>query len=514
MQRATLLKAGLAIAVACYVGGCITIFRHVEVDEITTPTSDLTVATPLKAHLHDGRVVVFEGGAIYLQEGRRLSGAGTIYELDMTSATTTSVSIDSIAAIETFRNEVDALASAIGTVGATAVGTLVTAAATLAIFGSCPTVYADDALQAETFSHSISRLMESRDVDRLELERPHDSKIRLEIRNEALETHYINHLELLHATHESNELALSDEGGTAFLVGELRHPVIKDRIGLDHSESLRYADEVYYRTDDSVLMSSRPDDMVDFLILEVPRPRSDTAAIYVRGRSSLLTSVLLYDFMLNQGPRTLDYLGVDLESIGEAMALGALFREHFGIRVFVESNGHWDQVARLGMSGPVVSEHQVVKIAVPGGDVLRVRLDFLADSWRFDQIMIGERVREVDMMRIPISTVDGYTGMSGEAALSDLSKADTYYHVTLPGQSFGVTFETSDVSRQQLSGTYFLAAQGYYTEWIRRDWFDRPTSHFEPNDTMLFSLLQTWMEKRAWYEKHFFERRVPLAAKP
>lgn len=493
-------------------GGCITIFRHVEVEEIAPPSSDLPIETPLKAHLHDGRVVVFEEGAVYRHGARDLWGAGTVYNLDLSSATIPSVSLDSIAAIETFRTEVSALGSFVGSVAATALGVFATTAAAVAIFGSCPTVYANDTLQAEAFSHSVSRLMESRDVDRLQVEPDDSGRIRLELRNEALETHYINHLELLHATHNHDEMAVSTGEGRALVIGELRHPSIKDRVGNDKSEQLRHADQEYYRTDDAVLDGSSSDDLMDFLIVEVPRPHSESAVLFIRGRSSLLTSVLLYEFMLSQGPRTLDYVGVDLESIAEAMALGSLFREHLGVRVSVERDGRWEPVGRLGMSGPVASESKALKIAVPDVDVLRLKLDFLADSWRFDQILIGENVRYADMKRIPLSNVEGYADSLNDVALSALSEADTDYHMTLPGQSFETTFEASEDTREGLSGTYFLAAQGYYTEWIRRDWFDRASSRFEINDNTLVSLLRVWSQKRSWYEKYFFDRRVPLAS--
>src|SRR5678809_654746 len=71
-------------------------------------------------------------------------------------------------------------------------------------FGSCPTFYRDSAgtpvLEAEGFSYSIAPLFEARDVDRLRARPGSDGKLALEVRNEAFETHFLNHLELLEAT--------------------------------------------------------------------------------------------------------------------------------------------------------------------------------------------------------------------------------------------------------------------------------------------------------------------------
>src|SRR5207249_4812997 len=84
-------------------------------------------------------------------------------------------------------------------------------------FGNCPTVYADSAgtwaLQAEGFSYTLGPAFETRDVDRLGIRPDRDGKIRLEVRNEALETEYFNQLELFEVRHAADETALPDRDG-------------------------------------------------------------------------------------------------------------------------------------------------------------------------------------------------------------------------------------------------------------------------------------------------------------
>ena len=60
-------------------------------------------------------------------------------------------------------------------------------------------------LEAEAFSYSIAPMFESRDVDRLAVGVDDQGEVRLEVRNEALETHYINHFELIEVGHASHE---------------------------------------------------------------------------------------------------------------------------------------------------------------------------------------------------------------------------------------------------------------------------------------------------------------------
>src|SRR4029078_7868450 len=94
-------------------------------------------------------------------------------------------------------------------------GSIATIVLLKAIFGSCPTVYADTGtgaeLQAEGFSYAIAPLLENRDVDPLHVRVDADDKIRLELRNEALETHFINHIELLAVRHAKDAVVIPDQ---------------------------------------------------------------------------------------------------------------------------------------------------------------------------------------------------------------------------------------------------------------------------------------------------------------
>src|SRR6266567_5399928 len=109
--------------------------------------------------------------------------------------------------MESFRRATNgsgtAIASTLATAGLLAAGVLaiVIACSSSDCFGNCPTVYADSAgvwaLQAEGFSYTLGPAFETRDVDRLGIRPDRDGKIRLEVRNEALETEYFNQLELL-----------------------------------------------------------------------------------------------------------------------------------------------------------------------------------------------------------------------------------------------------------------------------------------------------------------------------
>ncbi|MBT8191017.1 MAG: hypothetical protein KJO29_11365, partial [Bacteroidia bacterium] len=158
---------------------------------------------PVHAHLDDGSVVIFENG-FYLVETTdstfmNSNFRGAIrYSLDRQQKDTIfTLDYSKVAYVDVVEKRLDGLAFLLSLPGA-----LITSAITaVAIFGSCPTVYSMDGniehLEAECFSYSINPRFEMQDVDKLEFPDFKDGILKLELRNEALETHYINTFKVL-----------------------------------------------------------------------------------------------------------------------------------------------------------------------------------------------------------------------------------------------------------------------------------------------------------------------------
>ena len=135
------------------------------------------------------------------------------------------MSLDDIAAMESYQSPVNAGATGVASAGSTvaiAAGSLLLA---VALFGSCPTVYSLEPdgtrLEAELFSYSIAPAFQARDIDRLGITSLTDGRISLEIRNEMLETHYIDQLEVLEIVHAKGQKAYPDENGRPIVAGNL-----------------------------------------------------------------------------------------------------------------------------------------------------------------------------------------------------------------------------------------------------------------------------------------------------
>lgn len=202
-----------------------------------TPRGPVSVASPIKAHLLDGSIVVYTRGATI--DRTRIAGDGMRYDPTLQhSVLVTNVPLDSVVGVESYERVVNPFRTLLYSTVATTGTAVFTVAAAVAIFGSCPTIYADSAgtttLQAESFSYSIAPLLEKRDVDRLQVAADSSGIVRLDVRNEALETHYIDHLELLEARHDPDELIVpAARAGLVAVRGAVPPASIHDRAGRD-----------------------------------------------------------------------------------------------------------------------------------------------------------------------------------------------------------------------------------------------------------------------------------------
>jgi hypothetical protein len=498
------------------------IVRRVEVDAVHAgPADSVQVRSPVKAHLLDGSTVVYPGGLSVA--GGRVLGAGTHYDLTLSHpAPVAELALDSVVGMETFRTGTDAGAtiaySTLATAGAIALSVAIACAIDPKCFGSCPTFYSDSAgnpvLEAEGFSYSIAPLFEARDVDRLRVRAGPDGQVRLEIRNEAFETHYINHLALLETRHNSSEIVAPDPRGQPVAVRGLVSPATAfDRRRRDVLAQLTDADGITYRTDSTTLAGVRLDDYQDELDLSFPRPAGgDSLALVLRLRNSLLNTVLLYDIMLGDpGARSLDWQAEQLQQVGPALELGTWYAGHMGLRVSIEEQGAYREVARIKDTGPVAWKDVVVPLHAGSGDSVRVRLSFVADNWRIDRAALAGGMRRLPVRVLPLARVLGRDDAAEPEALEALAAPDGRYLQTSAGQYFQAVWEVGPAPTDE-ARTFLLASQGYYIEWVRRGWIAaaRDTTTFVPGDTALLKTLSRWRTAQDTLEARFFATRVPV----
>ena len=480
-------------------------------------TGERVVQSPLKAHMMDGSVVVFLSGAII--------GSGVVAGDGMRHAVASKDStpvrrlpLDSVLGMAVFERRVNpgrTLLYSTAATAATAAGAVVLA---VAIFGSCPTVYADSAgtsvLQAESFSYSIAPLLEKRDVDRLSVVPDSSGVVRLEVRNEALETHYTDHLELVELRHRADEFALPlARGGAVAIRGLFPATVARDGAGRDVRDALRAVDDSVFASDDSLLArATRDGPLEDHIDFTLPRLAGrDSVAIALRMRSSLLSTTLFYEHMLARpGALSLDWVGQDLAKITTVAQLANWYAGTFGLRVQVWDGKQWRRVVRLMEFGPTAWRNVAAIVPATQPDSVRIRLSFVTDEWRIDRVAFGWDVRHLEEKLVPVSRATNGQGQARPDVADMLRRADDRRLQTEPGQRYQVYFDVGTAPAG--TRTYLLGALGYYTEWVRGSWLAAPRDSvpFSPRDEAVREILRSWRSSNDSLEKRFFHQRVPV----
>lgn len=505
------------LAVAVLGSSCV--FATVQVDLLAPrEVVGTTVESSLKAFLTDGRIAVFPDGARITTDS--VFGAGIRYSLDLASSDSISaLALDDLLGLESARADVDMLPT-VGIAAGIVLGgafVVVCSAPGAKCFGSCPTIYSHDesgeVLEAEAFSYSIAPLFEGRDVDRIGVGADANGVVRLELRNEAFETHYINHLELLEVRHENDRAAYPNEEGRILVVGDMTEATSGiDRDGTDRLGELSARDGTAFFSSDERIRRATPEDFRDHIDLVFPRPDTPSAALVLRLRNSLLNTILFYDLMLaSQGAKALDWLGTDMANLGDAAELGQWFQRTMGLEISVRGPGGWERVARLADTGPLAWDEVAIQVPVPDDDRLRVRLSFLADEWRID---FAGLAGDVEFAEPTVASFARVTPMGGDhdpALAAELALPDEDYLVTGPGTALSLESEPLGAYADS-ERTFFLSSQGYYTEWIQPDWI-RSSNGFEefrPSGETIVRLMERWLEEKDEFQKSFFETRIPV----
>jgi len=486
----------------------------------------VTVRAPAKAHLLDGSVVVFADG-LTLSEGV-LRGNGLRFDLFRhDSASVNAVPLESVGALERYdRHNNPGGMVALAGVPASALMSLVGSGSLTpffkSLFGSCPTVYTWDGtaytLEAEAFSFNVTRLLRGDDLDRLDLGRPVEDEYRLMVTNEALETHYIDHLGLVTVDHDPGCRAFPTDDGKVVLFGrQSRLAFARDRAGRDVVPYLSGRDSIWYRTDPALTRQLADSVVHDWIDIAVPVPKGTRRLLLaLRGRNTPMSTVMFYDVLLaNQGIRSLDWQGMNARDASYALGLSRWHHRHFGMRISARSGKGFRDLAWLRDTGPIAWHDVAIELPVTKDDTCFLRLDFLPDNWMIDWVGVSfDNPRRAQVREIACEEVREADGKESDAERALLLVNDGRYLVTTPGVCRYLTFRP-EPTPAGLEREYFVRSGGYYLEWLRNEWLrSEPLGWFQPRDQALTELGVRWLEKKPELERRFFEARVPVRRSP
>jgi len=236
------------------------------------------------------------------------------------------------------------------------------------------------------------------------------------------------------------------------------------------------ADDVAWRSPDTRLARVSPDDFRDTIDFSFAAPAGGgNTALVLRLRNSLLNTVLFYDVMLQgQGLRAIDWMGRDLTRLGSRYRLARWYKETMGLRVLVWQPDGWQEVAAAVDTGPIAWKDVAVRLPESRDETLRVRLSFVADNWRIDRVSLGTVVGSARFERVPLRQITDRDGAVHDAAMENLHRSDRRYVITKPGDQLRLQFDARRIVANR-HRTFFLAATGYYIEWMRKDWLETTT---------------------------------------
>lgn len=514
----------IPLAATLVVPACAQRVHRATVAPTALATVDLKAAF-LKVHMKDGSLYVLSAWQAH-DSSRVVTGTGRRYALDRAilpdSAHT--LSLDSVAIFETNVTRQSPTVGGLAIVtGLSAAMTLYCAANPKACFGSCPTFYVSDGsrdlLQAEGFSASIAPSLEARDVDALYRARPSGREVRMDMVNEAYETHVVRHARLLALPRAPGRRVFHDGAGR-FLQATQPVPAARCTGSEGDCTAIVAAFDERERTSaaDSLNLAER-----EVVELSFAAPAGEPAGrqhgLLIASRQSLLPTYLLYQAFAYLGTNVSRFMTAlqrgDISTVARTRSIADILG---GIDVQVaDAGGAWHTVASIRETGPLASDLRVVPLPSPRrGDSMRVRLSMARGAWRVDWaalVRLEDEVqpialepREVRFSRLEDAQGAGRPDDVARALLAEGGQS----LVTYPGDRYTLIYRLPADARDY---ELFLDSRGYYLEWMRDEWLSETNVAgaagmlFDPAGTLrrlapAYKKVEAQMDSAFWRSKY------------
>jgi hypothetical protein len=461
--------------------------------------------TYLKAHHKNGALTVFTNDWFVDHEKKLVTGVGKTYDYKRQPLTygQTVLEIDSIAIFETNRKLKN---SEIKGIGALTILTSINTAIGLycltnpkACFGSCPTFYVNDHdiihnANAEGFSNAIAPSMAYADIDALNVTSNAGETFELFMKNEALETHCVENVELLaveasegnilhgvdqkfYASSNSSMplLATGPEGDILALISEYD---LNERFSLADENNLSSKEELYFTFDNKDLKQ-------DFGLL-------------VGFRQTLMTTYFIYGAMGYMGDKVGKYFA-EIERNGNAIdqLKNGIKKELGNLQVFLwsEETNEWMDQGGFYETGPIAVNQQVLKLAYDFSDSKEIKIKIVLNKglWRIDNVALASIEKEVEP--IVLKPKELTKNQKGNAVKQNFPKSNETL-ISMPGDEFKFSFSIPNQGKQY---SLFLKSKGYYLEWMRESWI---------KDKDLFALRQMLVNPKKYLKKQAADFKV------
>lgn len=439
---------------------------------LTVPTQfqSLDSNSPfLKAHMHNGKVYILSSWKVN-SENQTVTGQGEILNVNRETLQKGefTIPIDSVAIFETNTAKTSpTIASMTIITGASIALTAFCLANPKACFGSCPTFYVSDgnhpSLQAEGFSASVAPVLEASDVDALYRAHPTDRRFEIQMKNEALETHVVRHVDLLVVKRQSGGRVFSVGDGTFWetdmVVGPSAAsapegdclPLLQD---IDGQERFSEADSEYLATR-------------EILDIEFDAVADGSTGVVIAARQSLMSTFLFYQWLAYMGRSAGEWIAaLERHDTPIEKASAGIGRKLGGIEVLLQDDtGKWISIGEVNETGPLATDVHLVKLPPIKRERVKIRLRLTQGHWRLDAVKLVKLGKQLNPIRLSPVAVN-QNGVSVGLPLQLLRDPNEAL-TTLPGDTYTLVYQLpKDFEDYEL----FLESRGYYLEWIREEW--------------------------------------------
>jgi hypothetical protein len=433
-----------------------------------------------KIHLKNGNVALINAWELNTS-GDSLIGDGQLFDFNRIAidSGTLAFSIESMAIIETNNYEEikskdkDRISALAVLTGINIAGAIACLTNPKACFGSCPTFYISNETdlhqtRAEGFSNAIAPSLENRDIDALRFATT-EEVFRVYMKNEAYETHVVNQVELWTVPRKTNEVVLVDETDQ-FYVCSSPEPATQAATASEVVTSL-LADQdekEYFSLTDSNDLTRKEDLFIDFHASD-----QQHLGMAISFRQTLLTTFLLYQGLSWMGDDVGDYFSKMEKSKVLRKNMDKPFRMLGDIECYIwdEKKGDWHFVQRIHETGPIAKNLQVIifpEQLISIGQPVRVKLTMARGLWRVDYVGLTAIKEKVTPHKVTLSKLVSLKKINNHS-VDQIADDDEQYLVTFPGDEYMLEFRLPQTNSDE-EHELFVAAKGYYMEWIRSDW--------------------------------------------
>ena len=469
----------LAVIVVCINATCKPIeFRksYSTLNELLYDTTNLLKKPFLKAHMRNGDVYVFAENWVIDTIKKNVSGQGKKFDFNrkLTFEGAIVLSIDSVVIFETnidLKGEKNKQIAGVALLaGADASLGIFCYLYPKACFGSCPTFYVNPDhdfhyADAEGFSNAISPVMEYTDIDALNNDEINKSSFTLTMKNEALETHCVNNVQLLAFPRTEHQRIFQTPNDHFYLCENITSPITATADEGNILPMLLNKDLIErWSPADAENLSSK-----EAIYLNFENTNKLQSGLILNFRQTLMTTYFIYNAISYMGDEMGDIFA-KLEtdpSVREKLSSG-IKKELGDIEVYLYDASEHEWVLQSGAyeTGPIAINQQFFPLNnISEANEVKIKIVLNKGLWRIDYAALTNIINEVSPIVIDPTNIKS-NGKNDGGALQDILNEKSYL-ISMPGNEFEFLFPLPDAATDY---ELFLKSSGYYLEWMRAGW--------------------------------------------